>query len=296
MPVRPCQPIDASCSAGERLGGQHVVVDRHGVQPQPRQQRPERVGGQHHPLRGHRARGSPHRHPAAPGRHVLDSGSLRDPDAERLGGVCEPPREAGGVHERAAVGVHPAGEVRRRVHQLPHRVGAQEARLVGRQAGHLVLARGHRQHAVDAEVAVDPVALHGRGDPREVLPAQAVEQRVLVGPPLAAVGLAVGEAGLAEAAVAPGRVLGEPVGLQQQDPPVGIALLGPHCRPQAREAATDHDEVGLDVAVERWARRRPGRRVQPEGQGRGVVELRVDLCAAPRRVGHGWNLLGYRLP
>jgi len=95
-----------------------------------------------------------------------------------------------------------------------HRLAVQErhvragpGRLAGLlcQRGDLVRPRGHLDLAGALELAVDAVAVHGGLELVQVLGAEALQGVELVGPAPLPVGEAVGEAGLAEPAVAPGR-------------------------------------------------------------------------------------------
>ena len=137
--------------------------------------------------------------------------------------------------------------------------------------------------------------LDGLLDLVEVAQPELVEGVVLVGPAAAAVGLAVGQAGLAEAAVAAGRVLGDAVGLDEQHRPAGVALDRAQRRPEPREPATHDQQVDVDVTRERGtgvgaegavepqrAQHGAGQRLLGVGGGHGQIEAHRAPPPLPR--------------
>ena len=231
---------------GERLGRQHVVIDRHHP-PGVAAQRPgEDVGREHHVLRPHHSPAGGRRDPVARLLQRLEAGALGDAHAQLLGRVGQSPRQPGRVDHRRLVRVEPAGEVRRRGHQLLDGRRVEEAGDLRLQACDLVRAGRHGELPAPRPSAVDAVAPQRLLDLVEVAHPELVHHVVLVGPPLPAVGLAVRQARLAEATVAPGRVLGEPVGLDEQHPPARLPLDRTQGRPESREPATHDQQVGVD--------------------------------------------------
>ena len=106
MPCRFSQPIDASCSARQRLGHQHVVVDRDDVRPEPAQQRRERRWS---PSATRRRRTAPYGVADAHAGAVAtssaeDRGVLVDPHAERRGTRLRRPQASRAGSTSAHVG------------------------------------------------------------------------------------------------------------------------------------------------------------------------------------------------
>src|SRR5690606_34512808 len=99
------------------------------------------------------------------------------------------------------VAVVDAAQVGGRVHLGAHLVGVQLHHVVAEgphpprvlgQLGELPLLGGDGDAAGAFELAVDAVPLHGLGDAVQVLVAQPLQFGDLVGPPVHAVGVAVG--------------------------------------------------------------------------------------------------------
>ena len=102
---------------------------------------------------------------------------------------------------------------------------------------------GQGEHAGLLEVALDAV-LAGEGDePVEVVDALALEALQLVGEVPDAVGEAVGQARLAEAAVAAGRPERDGLRLQDDDPQRRVRVGQRDRRPEAREPGADDRDV-----------------------------------------------------
>ncbi len=193
-----------------------------------------------------------------------------------------------------------AAEVGRRVHFGPHLGGIQVDDVVAQvphplrvfaEPGELPLFSGGDDGTGAFEFAVDAVPCHGLRDPVEVFVAQPFQFGDFVGPPLHPVGVAVGEAGLAEAAVAAGRRPSHGACFQQHDVPVRVAFFGEQRSPQAAVAAADHSQIGGDVSPQ--LRFRFGNRVArdlgvlPEHRGFGVGECGSgQTCES----GHGISL------
>jgi hypothetical protein len=208
-----------------------------------------------------------------------------------LGRRGQAPRQPGGIEDGALVRGEPSREVRRGVDESPDRGGVEEPVPVGLERRDLVGAGGDGQRPAAGEPAVDAVALHGLLDLVEVAQPEAVQVVVLRGPAGAAVELAVGQARLAEAAVAAGGVLGDPVGLDEQDTAPRRSLHGTERGPQPGEAPADDEQVGLDVRVEGGSWHRAVRGVEPQrpehralegaGRPRGPAVLHVVLLPRP---------------
>ena len=124
----PVAPADRpSLLRRERLGDQHVVIDRNGVPAHTPDQGREGVGAERHVPRGH-------------GRSLLgvqpqilpgpidprDRGVLGDPDAERLGGAGQAPGELGGVEQGGVIAVPDTRKVGRRVDLGPYLLLAEK--------------------------------------------------------------------------------------------------------------------------------------------------------------------------
>ena len=154
------------------------------------------------------------------------------------------------------------------VHLGPHRVGVQErgpVDLGGRmQLRDLVVLGGDGDRAGPLEVAVDAEPAERGLDRGQVLRAEPLQRAELGREPLPPVGRAVGQAGLAEAAVASAGRPADAVALDEHHRPAGIGLLGQQGGPQPAEAAPDHRQIAGQVAAQRLAGRRRVRPVQPE--------------------------------
>ena len=156
--------------------------------------------------------------------------------AERLGGPAVRPR---GFHDLRDV-----------------------SRLVGR--------RGEGELAGLLEVGGDPVPGERLLDRGEVLAADALEGGHLVRPAGDPVLDPLCERGIDEAAVAPGGAEGDPLALEQDDLPMGVLLARQQGGPQAGQPATDHEQIGLDLLLERGAGLRRVWLVEPERVRLGV--------------------------
>jgi DNA-binding SARP family transcriptional activator len=108
---------------------------------------------------------------------------------------------------------------------------AQRLPVCPRQIRRLVGLGRHRQCSGPLEVARDAVPVNRGLYLVEVGPTEAVKLFKLAWEPCPAVGLAMGEAGRAEPAIAAGRSRGDPVSLDQHDLAAGISFLGQECRP-----------------------------------------------------------------
>jgi hypothetical protein len=98
------------------------------------------------------------------------------------------------------------------------------------------------------------VALHEVEQFVEVFPAEPLQLLDLVGKMTHAVGVPVGEAGLAEAAVAPAGAVAHHLLLEHTDIQPRIALLESDGGPQAGEATAYHRDVSSHPAFEQLGR------------------------------------------
>ena len=197
---------------------------------------------------------------------------LDDPHPEPLDHVSQPPGQAGRVDQRDPRAVPAAREIGGGAQLAADGGGVQELAAGRSQPLDLVRLGGHEQVAGAPEVAVDGVVLHGFLDVVEILQPEPVQLLVLVGEARSPVGLAVGQAGRAESAVATGRGPADPLGVDQQHVAGGVALLRPQRRPQPGVAGADHREVGRHRTGQRGPGGRPVRRVQP---------VRRPRCGSP---------------
>ena len=109
-------PADAvQLGVGERLGGQHVVVHRHGVQPVAPQQARKDVRRQYRPARGDDGAAGIDAQRRSAGIQRSGLGVFVDAHARLGAGAGEFERQLGGIHYRAGVGAEQAGEVGRRM-------------------------------------------------------------------------------------------------------------------------------------------------------------------------------------
>ena len=146
---------------------------------------------------------------------------LEDLDA----GGCGGPRQAEGelrrVHQRRGAGVPDAGEVGGGVHLGAYRGLVEEQRVlaVGALAHplHLMRLDGEVDGAVALELGVDAELGEGGLDLVEVRQPELLQPVELLREAADAVLVAVGEAGLAEAAVAAGRRPADRLRLEQHD-------------------------------------------------------------------------------
>ena len=242
----PVGPADRGELLGaQRLGHQHVVVDRHRQQPGPAQQRREDVRRERDPLAGDRAVRRPHRDRAA--RTRVERGHPRalvdlDPELGRRPGPA-PWRASRGAPARSR-----RGSTRR-----PGRAGCRPRRGSRRRPGSAATSWSQATWCSSTATLRVPVRSNWQSSPssrtsasnasRFCVPSRSSDV-VLVGPAGAAVLLAVGEAGLAEAAVAARRRPPDGVGLEQHHPRAGVAALREHRGPQPAVAAADHGQVG----------------------------------------------------
>ena len=102
LPVPP--PDRGELRRAERLGHQHVVIDRHDVGPQPAHQRGERVGAERDLLGPQHAVAGPHGHAVRVAGQAGGRRALGDADADPLAGGGQPPGEPGRLDHR---GRHP---------------------------------------------------------------------------------------------------------------------------------------------------------------------------------------------
>ena len=294
MPCRFFQPIDACWSVGQRLGHQDVVPHRDDVGPYALHQRGEHVGGQGHPARAHRAvRGGQvdaRRVRGDPG----DLGVLVEAHPELLAGRLQPPGQLGRVDEGAPVTVEQPGLEDRRVHLGLDRVlveeldGAAVAGLELRGRAEVVDlpgSRRDRQLAGPLELGVDPVARERRLDRVEVVPPELHQLGELGLEARVTVAEAVGERGLAEAAVATGGGPADLVALEEHDVEVGVGLLGLQRGPQPGVAATDHGEVRGGRADEGRCGVGPAGGGRPERHRLGVGQDASTLAEGAGRAG-----------
>ena len=259
----------------ERLGHQHVVVHRNGHQPVALEERGEDVGAEGDGVRDHTAVRSDQGDRTGPvALDRADDAVLVDLDAEVGGHTCQLDAELGGVHHGAAVAIPVSGEEGVRVHLGLHGFAVEEAGLVAVPV-HLMRLDGDRQLPRALELRVHAVSLDRVADPVEVRMTQLLEPVDLLRPSVDAVLMAVGQARLAESAVATGGGPGDARRFEQDDPALGVAFLGAHSGPQSGVSSADDGEVGTDRAVQRRVRR-PLDVVEPEHPQGGVPERGVD--------------------
>ena len=277
----PADPVELLVR--QRLGGQHVVVDRNGVQPVPAQQAREHVGGQHHPGRADNPGIGTHPDPAAIGVDRCRRGVLEDLHAVLRTGAGQSEHQPRRVHDRAGVGEQCA-QVGRRVH-LGANLGLVEQpalALLGcyPQPPQLMRFGGHRQHAGALPLRVHAVFLDVGLHPVQVGQAQLFEPAELVRPARPPVLVAVGDAGLDEAAVPSGRRPAHPFRLDEQHPRAGIAFDRVQRRPQPGVAAAHHEQVTCQrtrqLGVFGPGNVQPHRPELGAGQGLGD-QLRIDV-------------------
>lgn len=178
--------------------------------------------------------------------------ALVEADAEFEAGALEPPGEPGRVDHGHVVLVPHAAEERRGVDLGADRLGVEQHRVAAEpgeglglllQSLDLVRLGGHHEGAGALPGAVDAVSFDRVLDGLEVLAAEAFQEADLLGPALDSVGQAVGEAGLAESAVAAGGGAAGLVRLDEHHVQGRIALLRDEGGPQAGVSAADHEEV-----------------------------------------------------
>lgn len=130
------------------------------------------------------------------------------------------------------------------------------------EPGDLMPASGNLDKAAVVPGGVDPAALHGLTDRREVLAPQLEHAVDLVRPARQSVLEPVRERRLEEAAVAPARAPAAAIRLEQRQV---LALLSRlQRRPQTGEAAAHHPQLAAPLAHEGRQRLGRPRRVEPE--------------------------------
>ena len=298
LPARPADRVELL--RAQRLRHQRVVVHRHHVQPEPAEQRTERVGREHGAPCAHRAPRRAQLHAVAGALERGDGRALVDAHAPLLAGARQPPRQARGVEDGRVV-VPEAGEIRGRVdlgaQLLAVQPGTRDARafvLLARLAQALDLPRGagdlHLPRPLPA--AVDGQVADGRLDGREVLVTELDEPRVLRGEELLPLADPVRERRHADAAVAAARLPAGGAGLEHDDVGRRVLLLGEERRPEAGEAGADHGEVAGLGAGERRPRGRRRRAVEPVGYRLGLAQRlqpgrrRSFVCGSSVHVDH----------
>ena len=137
------------------------------------------------------------------------------------------------------------------------------------------------------ELGVDAVADESLLDAVEVGRSHGLQRVELIGKPFESVGIAVGEARGAEAAVATGGRPADGVRLQQHDVSRGVVLLRLQRRPQTGVAAADDDQIRRLAADERRLRIGRGGVVEPEHRRLGVGECGGGWARHVRIVGVG---------
>ena len=206
----------------------------------------------------------------------MDGRALVDPHAESQAGGAQPPGEPRRVDHGGAVArrKHPRGRSASELAPAPRRGrAARRGRRIARRAraaraGRRAATAPWRRELTGAlPAAVDALTVHGLLDRVEVLPAELLEHRQLVGEAVEAVAQPVGQAGRAEPAVATRGGPAHLAGLEQHHVAVRVALLGQQRGPQPGVAATDHGEVGDRVADQQ----RRGRGAAGESSQNGVM-------------------------
>jgi hypothetical protein len=138
------------------------------------------------------------------------------------------------------------------------------------QLGLLVRLERDLDRPARLEPALDPVALDVGPHPGVVLLPEALERLHLLGETGEAVGDAMGEGGVDEAAVATARGAADLLRLEQDDVAPGVVGLGVQGGPEAGEAAADDAEVGLGRPGQRRGRPARRERADPERSRLGV--------------------------
>ncbi len=201
-PLRGCQ----------RLGDQHVVVDREYERTRARLQWAIGVGGERDAPRRDAAGGGGQEDPFGLCVEPRDGGVLVHAHPGVDACAAQAPREFRGVDDGGAIVDPHAAVIRGRCHLRTHGIAVEHVDVIAMRlhdSGSLdkLLAlprrRRHVDHAGPLEVAVDLVLAHRRLDRVEVLDAEPLEGVELDGKPAQAVCEPVREAGVAEAAVAP---------------------------------------------------------------------------------------------
>jgi len=192
-------------------------------------------------------------------------------DAALLAHASETADELRRVDERVATLRWRPEESRlpeRRVDLLPDGGAVEEHDLLSPLSRHvdpclelvdLVRLVGDAQVAGPLEVAVDAVVANERLDRGEVREALRIEDRELVGEVAQAVGQAVRQRCLAEAAVPAARPVADRLGLEDRDPQPGVRVGQGDRGPQAGEPGTHDDDVRGAVTAE-WRMLRSRRR------------------------------------
>ena len=140
----------------------------------------------------------------------------------------------------------------------------------------LVRRGRERELARLLEAGVDPVAGDRLLDRCEVLAPETLELRHLLGPARHPVLDPVGQRRVREAAVPPAGAEGDALALQQHDLAPRALLAREQRGPESRQPAADHEQVRLDVALQRRpGSGAPGR--QPERPRLGLGEGAQDL-------------------
>ena len=272
----------------QRLGHEHVVVDRQGEEGRPAQQPAEGAGAEHDLVGADAPPPGAHLHPGPGTLQAEHLGALVDLGAEPLGVRGQPPGEPRRVDEPDARVAHP-GQRQRGVHHRPAGVHVEQLGLdavlpvLGDRLGqvvHLVLAQREGHLAGGVHLGVDPGAVDARVPAGEVLRLEPADRRHVLRPQPEPLGEAVGQRGRGEAAVAPGGGDRHRSTVEHDDPSSGVLLQRLHRGPQPGVAGADDDEVGAVTAA---GQRRP--RVRPQLRPVGPVDRRAGVGERPLRPG-----------
>ena len=273
-PAGCAQPTLGPLGGVERLGHQHVVVDRHDVAADGAHQRREGAGGQDRAARPH----------AAVRRRGHDAG------ARRVAAPSTGVRSCSTTPSAVAASARPRGTARRgrraRCRPAPRgRRGTSASRPPpASRRGRAASPRGRSaRRSRPPRPATPPGAARWRrrrrrsprsrsrcrgaaASPgcRRSSPAQPLDGLHLLGPARQAVVQPVRQRRLQEAAVAARGAEGDRLGLQQHHAARRVLLDGLQRRPEPGQAGADHEQVGLLVADQQRA---GARRVaaRPEG-------------------------------
>ena len=269
--------------ARQRLGHQHMVVDRDHVPPWAPERSRVGVRGHDDAVGADRAGRGAHHELEALGLDLGHGAVLVDDNAERLGDRTQPPSQTCGIDQRVAAAPQQPTDVGGRVDQRPHTATVQQRDVVTVSLEHLDVGgqlvvlprRGRDVECGDAEEVDgldEPVAHEGVLDACEVLRAEPFEGGDLVGPVADAVEQTVCQRCRAESAIARAGAEADGLGLEHDDAPTGLFLGRLDGGPQAGEPGTDDDQIGGDRVAQRRRRFGGVGDVAPEHPGCSAVE------------------------
>ena len=247
--------------ARQRLGHQHMVVDRHDVAPHLANGLGPRVGGDDDPVGDDGVRSGADSKAPVGVVDALDPGAVVDDASERLDGIGEPPDESSGIEQSERVVVREPAVERGGVDPclrsgLIHQ-GVSESVLSKRlgflgEVIELPPGGGEGDFVGSVGVAGDCVAIDRGEQVVEIVASEAFKGVEVIRPVSEAVEHTVGETHVGEPAVAGGG--SETAGLcfEHDHATSGLLLECLKSGPEAGEATTNDAEVGADTASQRW--------------------------------------------